>query len=253
MRMLRRHHTRFGTPSVQWTVDQSYLMFSLFFPVIAWGKDDSKMLLDYYTLYAGQVGPLKKFRTKKAMFDQIAKKIKELMGVSRTGTQCETRYKTMMRTRKNQVDNNRRSGSARCTIDYEQEFASIAALDDSVEPEVMRGVRSVVYKEGPTLAATSSVAAPQCSTEAAPTVSSQKRGRTADRSQRPSTDRMRHMTLFFEKMEELQKQKEVKKEEREKKAVEREARREERHQELLSAHREHIAAIQKLLQHREKS
>lgn len=53
-------------------------------------------------------------------------------------------------------------------------------------------------------------------------------------------------------MAEFQKEKEMKKDEREKVAAAREARKEERHQELLSAHREHIVAINRLLECSEK-
>lgn len=69
----------------------------------------------------------------------IASKIKELLGTTRKATQCETRFKTLMRTKKNQVDNTRKSGSTRCAVQYEQEFDAIAGFDDSVEPKVVGG------------------------------------------------------------------------------------------------------------------
>ncbi|XP_042146359.1 uncharacterized protein LOC121835882 [Ixodes scapularis] len=227
-----------------------------------WREGETKVLLEYYTLYSHQIGPMKKFRTKKAMYDMIASKMRELLGTTRTGTQCETRFKTLMRKKKNQVVNNRKSGSTRCAVQYEQEFAAIASFDDSVEPEVMRGVRSVIYKERAAVGATTSahVASvgpdePSGSTastpshrEEAPRRASEKRQNAADRSLRPSTNRMRPMNVFFEKMAELQKEKEMKKDEREKAAAAREARKDQRHQELLSAHREHIAAINRLLE-----
>ncbi|CAN8002633.1 unnamed protein product [Ixodes pacificus] len=100
---------------------------------------------------------MQKFRTKKAMYDMIPSKMKELLGTTRTATHCETRFKTPMRIKKNQVDNNRKSGSTRCAVQYEQEIAAIAGFDDSVEPKVM----SVIYKERVAVSArTSTLVAP---------------------------------------------------------------------------------------------
>ncbi|CAN8000837.1 unnamed protein product, partial [Ixodes pacificus] len=244
----------------QCNTQQTMCLIIVFFSGNLWSDGETKVLLEYYTLYSHQIGPMRKFRTKKAMYDMTASKMKELLGTTRTGTQCETRFKTLMRTKKNQVDNNRKSGSTRCAVQYEQEFAAIAGFDDSVEPEVMRGVRSVVYKERAAVGATTSThVAPMGPDEPSGSIpstpsrreeaprASEKRQNAADRSLRPSTNRMRHMNVFFEKMAELQKEKEMKKDEREKVAAAREARKEQRHQELLSAHREHIAAINRLL------
>lgn len=41
----------------------------------------------------------------------------------------------------------KKSGSSRTPIDYEEELSKIAALDDSIEPEVMRGINYVRYKD----------------------------------------------------------------------------------------------------------
>lgn len=38
------------------------------------------------------------------------------------------------------VDNNRKSGNTRIDVEFENELNKIAALDDSIEPEVLRGV-----------------------------------------------------------------------------------------------------------------
>lgn len=176
-----------------------------YFPANLWSEGETKVLFNYYTLFS-QVGPFKKFRTRKARFENIAMKIKELVAVTRTGTQCELRFKTLIRTKKNQVDNNRKSGSARCTISFKQEFAAIAALDDSIEPDVMRGVRNVIYKQRPTASSASAAADKETPNEASgssrhteeptPTRNEENRPRAADRSLRPSTDRMKHVFIF---------------------------------------------------------
>lgn len=52
----------------------------------------------------------------------------------------------MIRTKKLQIDNNRTSGQVRTPVTYESEISTITALDDSIEPEVMRGVNFVQKK-----------------------------------------------------------------------------------------------------------
>ena len=52
-----------------------------------------------------------------------------------------------MRKRKSAKDHNRRSGNNRIDIEFEEECAAIAARDDSIEPEVVRGV-GYVRKKG---------------------------------------------------------------------------------------------------------
>ncbi|CAN8013966.1 unnamed protein product [Ixodes persulcatus] len=130
----------------------------------------------------------------------------------------------------------------------------------------MRGVGSVIYKESAAVAVTTSTVVvpvgpdePSGPTPSTPShrgeatiTASQKRSHAADRSLRPSTNRMRHMNVFFEKMAELQKEKEMKKDKRKKVAAPREARKEERHQELLSADREYISAANRMLECSEK-
>lgn len=61
--------------------------------------------------------------------------------------QCQNKYKAITRKRKLAVDNNRKSGSTRIDVEFEDELSKIAALDDSIEPEVLRGVNYVQYKD----------------------------------------------------------------------------------------------------------
>lgn len=126
------------------------------------------------------------------------------------------------------MDNNRKSGFARFTVSYEQQFAAIPALDDSVEPEVIGGVRNVVHKErmhgSPGISAaapedpdeaSASAASTSCHKErtgATTTNTSQERPRVSDMSLRPSTHRMKHVNIIFEKMAKLHMHKELKRE-----------------------------------------
>lgn len=217
--------------------------------------------MDCYARYSPKVGPLNKFRSKRDMFGQIARDIFRVLGVPRTAVQCETRFKTLAKRKRSEDKNNRTSGRAPCRVSYDEEFAAIRAVDDSLEPEVLRGVNKVLYKttsstasNGSSCRSTQSNADLENDGEAAnipPGASPEEiltgqvaetpmKKRKADRNLRASLPRTQHMALFFEEMRKVNEEKENRKEERER-------RREERHQELLTAHARHIAAIEQLL------
>uniref|UniRef100_L7LWN7 Myb-like domain-containing protein n=1 Tax=Rhipicephalus pulchellus TaxID=72859 RepID=L7LWN7_RHIPC len=82
---------------------------------IEWNSQESKVLLENYVRYVPQVGPDKKFRSKKDMFKRIAEHIFEETGKRRTGEQCENRYKTIMR-RKRRNGEGSTTGLARARI-----------------------------------------------------------------------------------------------------------------------------------------
>ncbi|KAK8756125.1 hypothetical protein V5799_001173, partial [Amblyomma americanum] len=109
----------------------------------SWDERQTKLLLDYYARYARDVGPLKKFRSKRAMLEQIACDMFGILGIHRTAVQCKTRLKTVSKRKRNEEKNNNTSGNSRCFVEYEQEFDAIKAIDDSLEPEVLRGVDTV--------------------------------------------------------------------------------------------------------------
>lgn len=71
---------------------------------VEWNTHESKVLLEHYVRYVPQVGPDKKFRSKKEMFKRIADQIYEATGQRRTGEQCENRYKTIMRRKRRHSD-----------------------------------------------------------------------------------------------------------------------------------------------------
>lgn len=109
---------------------------SIFFS--EWTDEETKLLLNFYETYCSKVGPMKKFKTKKAMWGQIAIDLNKIMKVTRTGLQVENRFKTVLKRKKQAVDNNKTTGSSRINIPYEEELAKISAIDDSIEPEVLR-------------------------------------------------------------------------------------------------------------------
>ncbi|KAI8126850.1 hypothetical protein CVS40_3414 [Lucilia cuprina] len=60
-----------------------------------WSDGDTRLLLDLYANYLPEIGPLKKFKSKKDMWSKISTEIPD-----KSAKQCEERYKTVLR-RKN--------------------------------------------------------------------------------------------------------------------------------------------------------
>lgn len=79
---------------------------------------------------------MKKFKRKKNLWEQIAADIEKVFQCKRSPIQCENRYKTVLKRKKKAVDNNHTSGCERQDVPYEEQLTKIAAVDDSIEPEV---------------------------------------------------------------------------------------------------------------------
>ncbi|XP_040064658.2 chromatin assembly factor 1 subunit A-like [Ixodes scapularis] len=191
-----------------------------------WSEGESKLLLALYSRYFPEIGPFKRFKTRKHMFIKIAEEINERMNSHYTAQQCDTRFKTLKKRKTKVVDSNGKSGATRQHIEFEEEFNLIRAADDSVEPEVMMGVSQAVYKQTTLHAPASSTENPRPSTSAECTTLKK------PPCPRQNPERMRHMEHFFSKMEDLRKKKDearaCKEERREERRVERDLRREER-------------------------
>lgn len=99
-----------------------------------WTDEQSKYLLDKYFEYSPLVGPMRRFKTKKIMWEKISSKMMEF-GWEKTPIQVENRYKTIMKNKKLAVDNNKRTGTSRCDVLFENEINKIVAIDDSIQPE----------------------------------------------------------------------------------------------------------------------
>lgn len=102
-----------------------------------WGDSDSKLLLDLYHEFLPQVGPMKKFRNKKAMWQTISDNIKSKLHILRTAGQCETRYKTIIKRKTHAISNNKTSGEVKEDVPFQEELEKIKSLDDSVQPEIL--------------------------------------------------------------------------------------------------------------------
>lgn len=116
----------------------------------SWSEEETKFILDRYETYLSNVGPMKRFKTKKEMWSQITLDLKEQLHIQKDSAQIENRYKTVLRRKKKAVDNNQTSGALRMNVPYEEELNNIAAVDNSIEPELLRSARNVtVLKSQP--------------------------------------------------------------------------------------------------------
>lgn len=65
-----------------------------------WTDAQSVMLLDLYEEYLPLVGPLKRFKTKRNMWNKIAEIINQKLKCNKTAVQAENRYKTILKRKK---------------------------------------------------------------------------------------------------------------------------------------------------------
>lgn len=170
------------------------------------------------------------------MFERIASDLQKRLGVERTGEQCCTRYKTVCKRKKTAVTENGRSGNSPQDVPYEDELEKIKWLDDSLEPEVVRDASGIV----------SCKSKPVDSEEAQD--SQQESKSAAKNRKKASTPRMRDMSLFFEKMEEMEERKVKRRAEREaEKEAEKEKRRALKQERREEMHREKMQLLRKVL------
>lgn len=71
-----------------------------------WTDSATIFILDKYKIYLSQVGPMKKFKSKKTMWAEISKELEENLNISKTPLQVENRYKTVLKRKKKTVENN---------------------------------------------------------------------------------------------------------------------------------------------------
>ncbi|XP_037279277.1 uncharacterized protein LOC119172327 [Rhipicephalus microplus] len=211
-----------------------------------WTAGETKLLLEYYQQYFSQIGPMKKFKNKKAMFAKIAADITEAVGVPKTGDQCCIRYKTVMRRKRSAAAHNSKSRNSPCDVPFEDDIARIRWLDDSLQPEELRDSSGIVsIKRPPRQASTSQASGSQELTSQGST-SQESTSTTKEpepKKPKPSASRLLEMNHFFDEMRKIQ-------EEKEKKRTERENERRKRHQERQEQ-KERIRQ-EKAKQHEEK-
>lgn len=110
-----------------------------------WTDSATVFILNKYKIYLSQIGPMKKFKSKKLMWTEISKELQKSLNISKTPLQIENRYKTVLKRKKKAVENNRKSGSSREEVPFEEELSEISKADDSIKPEVLRSAKSVKY------------------------------------------------------------------------------------------------------------
>lgn len=78
---------------------------------IEWTEASTAFILDKYSEYLQLVGPLKKYKNKKTMWQSISQELETVLAVKKTHLQCENRYKTIIK-RKRACDKNNSSSGA---------------------------------------------------------------------------------------------------------------------------------------------
>lgn len=222
-----------------------------------WTTGETKLLLDYYEQYFPHVGPMKKFKNKKEMFARIAANLDQTMGIRRTGEQCCSRYKTILRRKTSAAAHNKRSGNSPCEVPFVEELASISALDDSIEPEELRDGYGIVSRKdipvpsrkGSCSGDTEERSQVDDDSQSSQSTQSTSTGRiTAVEGQktkcRMSTSRMQEMKFFLEEMKQLQAQKEV---QRAARHEERQRQKEESRKERAMQHKQKMALLSRAL------
>lgn len=239
--------------------DMTYLIVVSKFSGAAceWTAGETKLMLDYYEQYFAQVGPMKKFRNKKEMFARIAENLNKTMGITRTGEQCCSRFKTVIRRKTSATTNNKKSGNSPSDVPYDEELAKIAAQDDSLEPEELRDGHGVVSrKDTGSMSSRKGRSSGEVETPDEETQSSQSSQSTSSSGQsntaekqktrppRPSTSRLQDMKFFLDEMKQLQAQKEA---QRVARHEERKKQKEESRQERARQHNEKMALLSRAL------
>ncbi|XP_024876578.1 uncharacterized protein LOC112468781 [Temnothorax curvispinosus] len=107
-----------------------------------WGKQDTEILLEKYEIYVKLVGPMKKFKNKKVMWEKIAQDIEDTIGRKYTSIQVENRFKTLLKRKKDAIQHNKRSGNDRVDVPYEDQLEKIASLDDSIKQEMLMSINN---------------------------------------------------------------------------------------------------------------
>ncbi|KAJ6639721.1 hypothetical protein Bhyg_12468 [Pseudolycoriella hygida] len=112
-----------------------------------WTNSETEWLLEKYYQNINEVGPLKRHRNKKDMWDQMAEDMVEYFPVCRTGVDLSKQVERVIKQKKKNVERNRTSGASRTSVEYEDAIDKITSVDDSIEPEVLRDATSVQYKK----------------------------------------------------------------------------------------------------------
>ncbi|XP_024875731.1 uncharacterized protein LOC112457083 [Temnothorax curvispinosus] len=104
---------------------------------IKWTDSQTKKMLALYNENVVKVGPMKKFRNKKLMWECIATDISNEFKIYVSGIQCESRFKNVLKRKTGAVKHNKQSGNDPVEVPYQDEIDEIKSMDDSIKPEVL--------------------------------------------------------------------------------------------------------------------
>ncbi|XP_031350885.1 uncharacterized protein LOC116176441 [Photinus pyralis] len=112
-----------------------------------WSDEETKYLLDQYQINLNNIGPKKKFKNKKALWNFLSCLLTKKFNINRSATQVESRYKTVLRRKKRAVDNNNRSGRSYIGVPFQEELDKICRQDDSIIPNILRSEQQVEFQK----------------------------------------------------------------------------------------------------------
>lgn len=101
--------------------------------IVTWSEEQTHLMLALYRDKIANIGLLKKYKNKKQMYESISDDIKDQLGISFTALQIENRFKNVAKKHKDVLKNS-------MTVDrtpYAEEMAAIAAIDVSIEPDII--------------------------------------------------------------------------------------------------------------------
>lgn len=99
-----------------------------------WEINETKRIIQLTTAYTNDVGPMKRFATKKVMWKCIAEKLTGEFNTHVTPTQVENRMKTVSKINKKRVEHNRTSGNNKMITPYDSDFDLLSQKDPTVDP-----------------------------------------------------------------------------------------------------------------------
>ncbi|KYN50001.1 hypothetical protein ALC62_00028, partial [Cyphomyrmex costatus] len=110
-----------------------------------WNDASTKLLLDIYKRQKELVST-RKIKTYKLLWKQIAKEMRQ-NGYSVTPLQVENKIKSLERSYKNMISNNKMTGRARKTCKYEAELTDLLGEKHSIQPLAVSGRNGLILHE----------------------------------------------------------------------------------------------------------
>ncbi|KYN15177.1 hypothetical protein ALC57_12606 [Trachymyrmex cornetzi] len=97
----------------------------------------------------------RKIKTRKIMWERI-RKVMHSKGYNTTATQIENKYKSLERSFKNMVTNNKKTGRGRTTYPYQTELTELLGAKHNIEPLAVSGREDLIIRQDVTASTSAS-------------------------------------------------------------------------------------------------